>query len=199
MYRYVINNLKKGRLRLEKFGVYELGPWVIMDLEGVVLSAKTVHKDEDLFGQPIEHIAELINLVKSLGYKIALFTTRKVSEGAVKWMKAQGLDFNVVLSLPTKKYPTAGTLYLGDQVIGFDEDDILGSLAYVEHRLAQEQLHIHQVYGMTVNELRARRFKREKKNRLTVQLKSEIRPLVISGHAVVGGSGSKNSIIYGDF
>ncbi len=186
MYRYVINNLQKGRLKLEKFGIYETGPWVIMDLDGVILSDKTLHKDEDNFGQPVEHIAALINMVKDLGYKIALFTTRKVSEGAAKWMKSLGLNFDVILSLPTKKYPYAGTLYLNDRVIGFDEDDITGSLDHVRERLEQEQQRIHRTYGMTINELKSRRFRREKKDRLMIQLRSEIAPLVISSRAAVG-------------
>jgi len=199
MYGHIKYNRRRGRIRLKKHGDYETGPWAIIDLNGVILSNKVLHKDEDSFGQPVADIAALITMVKDYGYKVMLFATRQISEGTAKWMEGQGLNFDVVLSLPTKQYPNAGTLYLNDRVIGFDEDDIVGSLAYIRKRLEQEQQRIHRVYGTTVNELVGRRIRKHKKDRLMNQLRGEIDPLVISAHAVVDGSGSKNSVIFGDF
>jgi hypothetical protein len=150
----------KGKIRFTKFGSYKIGPWAIVDLDGVVVSAKHIHKNEDDFGVPLSNIAEMLNLINAEGYKILLYTTRKISQGATFWLRDQGLYFDQLLSVPVKtgkKANYSGLVYIDDNTFFFDENNITESLDRLRDFISANNKKLKERYGLLPKDILANR------------------------------------------
>lgn len=159
MYQYLLDNMVKGKLRFSEYGPYETGPWAVVDFDGVVVSAKHIRKNEDDFGVPLTNIASMINSINDQGYKVLLYTTRKISQGAVKWLRNKGVYFHAILSLPTKKNPYSGLIFYDEDTLYFDEDEMDSSLERVKRFLKDKEVKIKKKYGITPREIQANKHK----------------------------------------
>lgn len=157
MYSYLLDNMVKGKLRFTKHGPYETGPWAVVDFDGIVVSRKHIHKNEDDFGIPLSGIAEILNLINDQGYKVLLYTTRKISQGAVKWLRDKGVYFHAILSLPPNKNPYSGLIFYDENVLYFDEDEMDESLKRVKKFLKDKETKVKKKYGVTPREIQSRR------------------------------------------
>ena len=181
MYQGVLDNLVKGKLRRAKNGPFETGPWAILDLDGVVTSTKHIKRTEDDFGEPLEKVAEMIDVVREAGYRVLLFTTRKISQGVVFWLHKQGLDFEGILSFETKKNPYAGILFEDDNVIYIDEDDMDASLLQLKQVINIHEKKVKAKFGRTVREANEAMREHRIKEKTVYTLKGQIAPLQIVG------------------
>lgn len=133
MHRFLLDTMVWGKLRVSKTGRARLGPWAVVDFDGVVVSSKHLTKKEGDYGQPLSLVAETLDVLNDEGYKILLYTTRKVSEGVIRWLKNHHIKFEAFLSVPPKKNPRLtdtdpGLIYFDDNTIYYDRDDVEGSL-----------------------------------------------------------------------
>ncbi len=179
MYQGILDNLQKGKLRRHKNGPFEPGPWAIFDLDGVVTSTKHIKKNENDFGEPLDKVAEMIDIVREAGYHVLLFTTRKISQGVVKWLHEQGLDFEGVLSFETKKNPYAGILFEDDNTIFLNEDDMDASLLQLKQVITIHEKKTKAKYGRTVREANEAMREHRIKEKTVYALKGQIAPLQI--------------------
>lgn len=179
MYQGILDNLQKGKLRRRKNGSFETGPWAILDLDGVVTSTKHIKRNKDNFGEPLEKIAEMIDIIREAGYHVLLFTTRKISQGVVKWLGDQGLKFEGILSFETKKNPYAGLLYEDDQTIFIDEDDMDASLLQLKQAITIHEKKTKAKFGWTVRAANEAMREHRIKEKTIDALKGQIAPLQI--------------------
>ncbi len=180
MYQGILDNLQKGKLRRSKNGSFETGPWAIFDLDGVVISTKHIKKNENNFGEPLEKVAEMLDIIREAGYHVLLYTTRKISQGVVKWLYEQGLDFEGVISSPiSKKNPYGGLLYEDDETIYIDEDDMDASLLQLKQAITIHEKKVKVKFGRTVREANEAKREHRIKESTLYALKGQILPLHI--------------------
>lgn len=156
MYHFVNENKDKGKLRIIDNGPYEVGPWAIVDLDGIAADSKRLKKDDiyevTRWGQVI------CQVLNDCGYKTLLYTTRKISGGVAKELH-KNLLFTGVYEAKLRKVKKGepanviGLMYFDHETLYFNSDDIEGSLPRFGEFMKSREVKNKLTLGITPREI----------------------------------------------
>jgi hypothetical protein len=156
MYHFVNENKDKGKLRIVDNGPFEVGPWAIVDLDGLAVDAKRL-KRSDVY--EVTQWGELIcQILNDCGYKTLLYTTRKISGGVAKRLH-EGLIFTGVYEAKLRKIKDGepkdiiGLMYFDNETLYFNPDDIEGSLPRFGEFMKTREVKNKLMFGITPREI----------------------------------------------
>jgi len=156
MYHFVNENKDKGKLRIKDNGPFEVGPWAIVDLDGIAVDDKRLKRDAVY---EVTRWGEVIcQVLNDCGYKTLLYTTRKISGGVARELHKK-LIFTGVYEAKLRKVKNGepenviGLIYFDNETLTFNPDDIEGSLPRFGEFMRTREVKNKLMFGITPREI----------------------------------------------
>lgn len=100
-----------------------MGKTICIDFDGVIHDYSNGYQGEDVFGSMVPNADAGTQALKSNGWTVIIFTTRKKSDKMEQWLKDHGISYDYINENPNQPKDTSGKImadvYLDDRGIRF--------------------------------------------------------------------------------
>lgn len=117
---------------------------IAIDFDGVLADYSNGWQGDDVFGEVVDGASAATEVLKNDGWRIIIFTTRKVSDKLKEWLKDNKISYDYINENPDQPESASGKviadIYLDDRAVTFRGDwkwtvrDIAGFTPYERNK-----------------------------------------------------------------